>query len=111
MPSSKSPPPRFLTLVTRKPFDCNQNGTVDVADPICVLRHLFLNLPPTLPCGDGTAIDPSNVSLFDWNGDSVIDLSDSVAGLLHLFLGGNPHVLGPLDVCVPIEDCTEICRP
>ena len=84
---------------------------MNLADSVCVLRHLFLGLPLTLPCGDGSAIHPSNVALFDWNGDNVVNLADPVASLMRLFIGGAPHVLGPLDVCVRIEDCPDICSP
>jgi len=93
----------------QRPFDCNQDGTVDIADPICVLSHLFLGTPRTLPCGNGTTADPANVQLFDWNGDGAIDIADGIGGLSHLFLGGFGHALGPISQCVPIDGCRAIC--
>ncbi len=91
---------------SRKPFDLNQDGGLDLSDCVSLLGFLFLGKPQQLPCGDGTPEYPSNKTLADHNGDSRIDLSDAVAALAYFFLGGPPHVAG--DLCIPLEGCPEL---
>jgi hypothetical protein len=93
----------------RVPGDCNQDGETDMSDSICLLSHLFLGTPATLPCGDGTKSDPSNITLLDWQGDGSIDLPDAVAGLNWLFVGGPEFVLG--FECLRIVGCDDSCSP
>lgn len=92
---------------SQRPSDCNQDGNLDISDGICLLGHLFLGSPSTLPCGDGATTDPGNTQLVDTNGDGNVDLSDAVAIFGFLFLGSSPPALG-LE-CVPIAGCPEVC--
>ena len=98
----------------RLPGDCNEDGRIDISDPVCVLGFLFLGQPTELPCGaaGGSEPDVADISLVDWNGDSQLDLSDPVAGLIYSFGGGPPHALDPngqATTCVTIEDCSAVC--
>ncbi len=100
------------------PGDCNQDGAVDISDPVCLLGFLFLGHPTELPCGtvglpepDGPAGE-ADVALLDWNGDGKIDLSDVVASLNSQFSGGPPHVLdtaGTGRSCVRLRGCPGVC--
>ena len=85
------------------PGDCDQNGSLNITDAICVLGHLFLGQPTSLPCGDGSVDHLANRTMVDWQSDGRVDLTDGVAILLALFSGGPPHELGR--ECVPILDC------
>jgi len=98
----------------RLPGDCNEDGRIDISDPVCVLGFLFLGQPTELPCGaaGGSEPDVADISLVDWNGDSQLDLSDPVAGLIYSFGGGPPHALDPnglATTCVTIEECSAQC--
>jgi len=97
-----------VTCGLQKPGDCNQDGTLDISDGICLLGHLFLGSPSRLPCTGGTIHDAGNISLFDANGDSFIDLSDAVSELQFLFGGGKPPVLGT--GCTRIDGCPSKCK-
>lgn len=90
------------------PADCNQDGKVDISDPICVLGYLFLGTPELLPCGDGSRDATGNVNLLDWHGDGALDISDAVGALRWLTLGGPGHVLADSlnpSACVPVSGC------
>jgi hypothetical protein len=91
------------------PGDCSQDGRLDVADALCVLGHLFLGQPESLPCGSGERSDPATRALLDWDPNERIDVSDAIALLSHLFLGGRPHPrAAPGEEstgCVPLEGC------
>jgi hypothetical protein len=89
------------------PGDCNHDATLDISDGVCLLDYLFLNGDTHLPCGGGTADDPSNLLLMDSNDDKMVDLSDAVSLFLFLFLGGPPHVLGR--DCRDIAGCQGAC--
>jgi hypothetical protein len=91
------------------PSDANQDGVADISDAASLLGHLFLDRPPRLPCGDGSADDPGNLLLLDANGDGRIDLSDAVYELGFLFLGTPPPVLGTL--CRKLAGCPDHCLP
>jgi len=95
----------------QKPGDENQDGKLDLSDPVSILNHLFLGTNPSLPCGDGTTADPANVALLDANGDRKIDLSDAVSVLSFLFLGGAAPVscATPACPCIRIVDCPDKC--
>jgi hypothetical protein len=88
------------------PSDCNQDGILDLSDAICLLGHLFLGAPATLPCEGGTAGDPGNLALLDANGDTSVDLSDPILVLSYLFSGTAAPVHG--SACLPIEGCPEL---
>ena len=81
------------------PGDCNQDGTLDLSDVICLLGHLFQGNPATLPC----ATDAANLGLMDCNMDGGVDLSDAIYKLAFLFQGGAGPVQG--QDCLSIADC------
>ena len=93
----------------QRPSDANQDGRVDVSDAVALLRHLFLGMPATLPCGDGTVDAAGNVALLDANGNGTASVSDAVYVLAYLFQGGAGPSLG--GGCVPIVDCPDACAP
>jgi hypothetical protein len=85
------------------PGDCNQDGTLDLSDAVCLLDNLFLgNLEP--PCTSDTA----NERLLDVNGKLGLEIGDAVFILSHLFRGGPPAVLGVS--CIEITGCPEVCK-
>jgi hypothetical protein len=96
-----------LGFPTAVPGDGNQDGAVDISDPICLLGYLFLGRPADLPCGDGTLTDESNVTLMDASGDGEVDLSDAVRLFGFLFQGSPPHVMGT--ECRAISGCPRAC--
>jgi hypothetical protein len=69
-------PPLLLSSAFRR-GDANQDGTVDISDPIASLGFLFLGNPQSLSCMDAA----------DSNDDGQVDLSDAVYTLGHEFLG------------------------
>ncbi len=91
------------------PGDCNLDGALNISDPVCLLGHLFLGNPDSLPCGTGGVEHEGNIQLLDWHGDGAIDLSDAIASLSFQFLGTAPHVLAfeiePEQTPVPIPGC------
>ena len=89
------------------PGDCTQDGSLDIADGVCLLGFLFLGRPGELPCGGGRITDPGNILLLDFDGQGTLDLSDAVASFLYLFSGSPPHPLGT--ACVPIAGCEPKC--
>jgi hypothetical protein len=89
----------------QRPGDCNGDGRLDISDAVCLLGHLFLGNPTTLPCEGGTIHDPGNIRLLDVNADSRVDLSDPVRMLGHLFTGAAPPALGM--ACVAMAGCPD----
>ena len=59
--------------------DSNSDGTVDIADPVYTLAHLFLGQPRP-SCPDAADADDSGE----------LDISDAIYLLTFLFLGGDP---------------------
>lgn len=96
---------RVQTGGSQLPADCNQDGTLDISDAICLLGHLFLGTPARVPCDGGTIQDAGNISLLDSNGGGAVDLSDAVYLLGYLFGGSSPPVLGA--DCVSIAGCPD----
>jgi hypothetical protein len=88
------------------PGDANQDSSLDLADPVKVLNHLFLGIADPLPC-DGTLEADGNRALLDMNGDGRVDLADPVHALNYLFSGGGQPA-GGID-CTPIAGCPEAC--
>ncbi len=84
------------------PGDCNQDGTLDLSDAVCLLFRLFQG--GALPCGPNL-LDPGNISLLDANGNAGVDLSDAIWVLGFLFRGSDPPVLGT--ACQPIDGCPD----
>ncbi len=94
---------------SQKPGDINQDGLVDISDSVTLFNFLFVGNPEFLPCGNGSIVEPGNVSLTDHNGDDLIDISDGVAGLNWLFTAGSPpHVLGT--ECTAMVGCANVCE-
>ena len=85
------------------PGDCNQDGSLDLTDAVCVLDHLFVGRVE-LPCASTQA----NAILLDANGKNGVDLTDAVLVLNHLFSGGPAPVLGR--GCVEIAGCPNNCQ-
>lgn len=83
----------------------NDDGRLDISDPIALLGHLFLG-GEIAPCPDAA----------DANDDGRVDLSDAIHALGHLFLGGPPPPAPGPDSCGPdpTEDdlgpCEVPCR-
>lgn len=70
-----------VTIGDANPFkrgDTNQDGNVDISDPISTLGFLFLGNPETLACMDAS----------DANDDGEVDISDAITTLTFKFLGG-----------------------
>ncbi|MBI4602276.1 MAG: VCBS repeat-containing protein [Planctomycetes bacterium] len=97
-----------VTCDRQVPGDFNQNGAIEISDPILLLGFLFLSSSLRLPCGDGSVVDPGNVLLTDWNHDGAVDVSDAIGALSWLFAGGPEHFLGT--ACQPIPGCRQACR-
>lgn len=105
--SAAGPTLTVTTTPGQVPGDCNQDGSLDLSDGVCLLGHLFSGAPAFLPCGDGTVLDPGNLGLLNVNTGLSIDLSDAVYLLNFLFIGGPPPVQGVH--CQAIVGCAEIC--
>ena len=88
----------------RLPGDCNLDGSVNVADPLCLLGFLFLGDHDPVSCGDAAG---SGEALLDWSGDGRLSVTDAVIALRYLFLGGPPHALGT--ECIPTAGCPAAC--
>jgi hypothetical protein len=89
--------------------DENQDGRLDIADPVAVLNHLFGPHNPTLPCGDGTFTDAANVAFLDVNGTGSIDIADPVYLLNFLFSGGPlPQPCEGGDCCIHVIGCPAV---
>jgi PKD repeat protein len=91
------------------PGDCNQDSQLDISDAVCLLGHLFLGSPSSLPCADGEVADEANRELMNLNGDRSIDLTDAIHVLRYLFQGGPGPVGGTS--CLPIVGCPSTCNP
>jgi hypothetical protein len=98
---------RVSCAAPQLPGDCTQDGTLDIADGVCLLGFLFLGKPSELPCDGGRITDPGNILLLDFDGQGTLDLADAVASLLYLFSDSPPHPLGT--ACVPIAGCEPKC--
>jgi CotH protein/concanavalin A-like lectin/glucanase superfamily protein/lamin tail-like protein/Fn3 domain-containing protein/chitobiase/beta-hexosaminidase-like protein len=88
--------------------DSNQDGALDLSDPIGLLALLFLGSSLEPPC-PGEIESEGNLAVLDANGDGVVDLSDPIWLLGYLFLGGPPHARGP--DCAPVAGCSDACPP
>jgi hypothetical protein len=103
------PDPTHPSGGIQRPGDCNRDGSLDIADGICVLVNLFLGIPDRLPCGNGTPTSPANLRLLDVSGGGQMDLSDGIYIFNYLFTGGPPPDQGIR--CIRIEDCPVGCQP
>ena len=59
--------------------DCNDDGTIDIADPVANMEFQFLGIAE-LTCRDA----------LDFNDDGVLEITDPIANLTYQFLGGPP---------------------
>jgi hypothetical protein len=75
------------------PGDCDQDGSVGMADALCVFEALFLGRRPPAACGEPTVENRAYVALLDWQADARLDISDGIALLMYLHFGGPPHQL------------------
>jgi hypothetical protein len=91
----------------QRPGDANNDGALDISDPVRTLLGLFGGAGGALPCGDGTFGDPANVALLDVDGDRAVDLSDAIHLLAYIIGGGPPPALGV--ACVRIDGCPDAC--
>jgi hypothetical protein len=90
------------------PGDSNQDGILDISDPIQLLTFLFIGGDDPIPC-EGSLTQGGNKQLLDLNTDDQVDLSDAIFTLSFLFLDGAPPGLGT--ECLLIPGCPEICTP
>ena len=101
-----------LQVNLQRPGDCNQDGSLNVADGSCLLNFLFIGSLRDLPCGDGEVTNSSNIALMDLNGDGNINVADASRIFGFLFLGAGPPVQGTS--CIPIFGCddnSQNCSP
>jgi hypothetical protein len=70
--------------------DANTDGSIDIADPIITLLHLFAALQGALPCAESA----------DADGNGRLELTDAVYILGYLFLGRLPPP-PPFPICGP----------
>jgi len=87
--------------------NANEDNALNIADAIVLPRVLFDAIPPTLPCGNGTLGEPSNMTLLDSNTDGQVDVSDAVFLLDYLFRGGPPP--GEGIECILLSSCSDAC--
>jgi hypothetical protein len=87
--------------------DFNQDGSLDISDPIGILRYLFIAGAPQPPCEGGDFDNGGNLLLLDLNGDVSLDLSDAIYALSFLFAAGPPPAPG--GDCLRIEGCPDVC--
>ena len=80
---AEPPPARF------RRGDCNDDGTVDISDAVCILEWLFL--------GSDT---PGCIAVTNVDGNGQVDITDPIYLLTHLFLGG-PAPVEPFPECGP----------
>ncbi len=71
--------------------DCNGDGTVDISDPVCTLKWLFV--------GEAT---PGCIAATNTNGDAEVNIADPVSVLNYLF-GAGPAPVDPFPDCGPGE--------
>ncbi len=57
-----------VTCSRRVPGDCNEDDSLDIADGVCLLGHLFLGEPAALPCSAAGTTNPGGRTLMNWNG-------------------------------------------
>ncbi|MCZ6794518.1 MAG: multiheme c-type cytochrome [Planctomycetota bacterium] len=72
--------------------DANQDASLDLSDPICILNYLFL--------GEGACATPSCLDALDADDTEEVNVTDAVYLFLYLFLGGQ-EVPPPFNSCGP----------
>lgn len=86
--------------------DINQDGRLDISDPIFTLRVLFAGGVADLPCGEDVTA-PGNRRLLDGNDDGSVNITDAIYLLEYLFRAG-PEPVGGTE-CVRISGCRNAC--
>ena len=76
-------PPHFLR------GDCNDDGEINIADPVCILNWLF---------GGNAAVGCK--AALNTNGDAVVNITDAVS-LLDFLFGGGSAPAAPFPDCGP----------
>ena len=87
--------------------DSNQDGRLDIADGLSLLRRLFTGGAGELPCEGATANDGGNQTLLDIDASGSVNVTDAVYLLDYLFQNGPAPAAG-FD-CVRIEGCGSAC--
>lgn len=98
----------FVPSGWQLPGDANQDGVLDISDPVRLLRQLYLGVPGEILCDSENLASGGSLVVLDVNGDSMADLSDAVYSLNYLFTRGPGPVLG--SECVRVEGCPTSCR-
>ena len=100
------PEPQGISL---RPGDANNDGGVNISDPVAALNALFGGAPlPACYLTDGTLND-AGLQVLDWNGDGAHNIADPVSSLNNQFGGGAGHALGA--DCVQLESpCADVCQ-
>ena len=91
--------------------DVNDDGKINIADPICILDYLFTGGTPPADCGPcedvpglpppWSSLRPSSAGRADVNADFKINIADAVFLLQYLFADGAPPA--PCGRCWPCE--------
>ncbi|MCZ6792031.1 MAG: CotH kinase family protein, partial [Planctomycetota bacterium] len=92
----------------QRPGDASQDGRTNVTDVVVLLRLLFSDAPPTLPCEGDAISGGGNLGLLDGDGSGSVNVSDVVVLLNYLFRRGAPPNLG--EDCIEIPGCPDACR-
>ena len=98
----------FIPSGWQLPGDANQDGVLDISDPVRLLRQLYLGIPAEIPCDSENLFTGGSLVLLDVNGDSRAALSDAVYTLNFLFTRG-PEPIGGTE-CIRVESCPSVCR-
>ncbi len=91
----------------QRPGDTDQDGRLTIGDPVRILRLLFIEENPTLPC-EGTLDSRGNRMVHDADGSGEVTIGDAIALLDTIFRRGAPPALGT--ECLPIAGCPTACR-
>jgi len=89
--------------------DANQDGRLDISDPVRILRGLFLGGPDEPPCDGESFTEGGNLAILDVNDDDGVDVSDVLYLLSHLFEEG-PSPAGGTS-CIRASQCPNACTP
>jgi hypothetical protein len=97
--------------------DCNQDGRVDIADPICLARVLFQGREPLFPCEGGEVPGRGDIELLDSSFDDKLGLVDIIISIEALFTArpapASPVAPGCASRCRFVHGCSENpgCEP
>ncbi|MBN1422439.1 MAG: hypothetical protein JXP34_26925 [Planctomycetes bacterium] len=70
--------------------DCNDDGSLDIADPIALLNYMFAKGPA-----------PGCLDWADANDDGKLDIADPIVIAIYVTGGGGPLMKAPLEECGP----------